>query len=566
MIFSRRVNEVKKKEFLEKLRKKLNILEDGEVDDIILEYEGYIDERIDNGASEEEAVESFGDIDELADELLRAYKINVKKDKDPIGDFSKKVIQTINQLVDDFSEKSSKEILRFIVEIFIILFIIGICHIPVGMLVNLGKDIFYILSSPLNRIFFSIWKFILEFAYFILSILVFIRIFEKRYLKKEQVLKSNEVIDEKAVVQKKKNTREKPVQNVVTPVKEEKSKLASIGEFIVKICVIFLKFVAICILFGISCYLIGMTFVVGICVYLLIRGVTYFGLYLVMVALFLFGIIFFSILFNFVVDKKNNGKKLFISIMVSILFLGLGCLFASLEVAQTEFINGVPSDLKLEVLTEELTMTEDTIFIGNIANYVVDNSLETVKVTYEYYPVGTQMSTNVSKVDNFVYLNWDIERIYLKDEILNHIINDLKEKKVYNYYIEPIITITANEENIDVIKKNRQKYYENHTNYSACEFVRTYTVEMVRDTHDELQKVVVLSEYLEDDLGSVKLSSSLVSSLEPGKTYEFTFRTYQSYIDTDIENVFDENEVVRITETDKTGVSQRQDSSCSIFY
>lgn len=557
---------MKKKEFLEKLRKKLNILEDGEVDDIILEYEGYIDERIDNGASEEEAVESFGDIDELADELLLAYKINVKKDKDPIGDFSKKVIQTINQLVDDFSEKSSKEILRFIVEIFIILFIIGICHIPVGMLVNLGKDIFYILSSPLNRIFFSIWKFILEFAYFILSILVFIRIFEKRYLKKEQVLKSNEVIDEKAVVQKKKRTREKPASNVVMPVKAEKSKLASIGEFIVKICVIFLKFVAICILFGISCYLIGMTFVVGICVYLLIRGVTYFGLYLVMVALFLFGIIFFSILFNFVVDKKNNGKKLFISIMVSILFLGLGCLFASLEVAQTEFINGVPSDLKLEVLTEELTMTEDTIFIGNIANYVVDNSLETVKVTYEYYPVGTQMSTNVSKVDNFVYLNWDIERIYLKDEILNHIINDLKEKKVYNYYIEPIITITANEENIDVIKKNRQKYYENHTNYSACEFVRTYTVEMVRDTHDELQKVVVLSEYLEDDLGSVKLSSSLVSSLEPGKTYEFTFRTYQSYIDTDIENVFDENEVIRITETDKTGVSQRQDSSCSIFY
>ena len=63
---------MKKKEFLEKLRKKLNILEDGEVDDIILEYEGYIDERIDNGASEEEAVESFGDIDELADELLRA--------------------------------------------------------------------------------------------------------------------------------------------------------------------------------------------------------------------------------------------------------------------------------------------------------------------------------------------------------------------------------------------------------------------------------------------------------------------------------------------------------------
>ena len=47
---------------------------------------------------------------------------------------------------------------------------------------------------------------------------------------------------------------------------------------------------------------------------------------------------------------------------------------------------------------------------------------------------------------------------------------------------------------------------------------------------------------------------------------EFTFKTYQAYIDTDIENVFDENEVVSVKKTDKTGVQQIQEDGCSIFY
>ena len=45
-----------KKEFLKKLSKRLEILEDKEIEDIISEYEGYIDEKVNRGLSEEEAV------------------------------------------------------------------------------------------------------------------------------------------------------------------------------------------------------------------------------------------------------------------------------------------------------------------------------------------------------------------------------------------------------------------------------------------------------------------------------------------------------------------------------
>lgn len=65
-----------KKEFLSKLEKKLQFISDQERNDILLEYGSYIDDKMANGSSEEQAVAGFGDVDELAKEILEAYHIN----------------------------------------------------------------------------------------------------------------------------------------------------------------------------------------------------------------------------------------------------------------------------------------------------------------------------------------------------------------------------------------------------------------------------------------------------------------------------------------------------------
>ena len=65
-----------KKEFLSKLEKKLLFISDQERNDILLEYGSYIDDKMANGSSEEQAVAGFGDVDELAKEILEAYHIN----------------------------------------------------------------------------------------------------------------------------------------------------------------------------------------------------------------------------------------------------------------------------------------------------------------------------------------------------------------------------------------------------------------------------------------------------------------------------------------------------------
>lgn len=63
-------------EFLEHLRKKLHVLKENERDDILSEYAQHIELKMESGLSEAEAIGDFGNLDELAAEILDAYHVN----------------------------------------------------------------------------------------------------------------------------------------------------------------------------------------------------------------------------------------------------------------------------------------------------------------------------------------------------------------------------------------------------------------------------------------------------------------------------------------------------------
>lgn len=60
---------------MEELGKKLAVLQEDELRDIMNEYEQHIDMRIQSGLSEEEAIADFGSLGELAAEILEAYHV-----------------------------------------------------------------------------------------------------------------------------------------------------------------------------------------------------------------------------------------------------------------------------------------------------------------------------------------------------------------------------------------------------------------------------------------------------------------------------------------------------------
>lgn len=157
-----------KEEFLNKLRKELSILENKEVEDIISEYEGYIEEKVNRGLTEEEAVKELGDIDEIVNDLLAAYKVK-QKNTNTLNHFINKASQGFDYILNELSHKNGKEILKFVIEIALIVLLIAILKIPFLLLKDLGWNIFGDLGSPISSIFYGIWSFIVELTYFILS-------------------------------------------------------------------------------------------------------------------------------------------------------------------------------------------------------------------------------------------------------------------------------------------------------------------------------------------------------------------------------------------------------------
>lgn len=64
--------------FLKELREYLRILEDREQEDILEEYAQHIDMKMQKGLSEEEAIQDFGPIGELASQILEAYHVKTQ--------------------------------------------------------------------------------------------------------------------------------------------------------------------------------------------------------------------------------------------------------------------------------------------------------------------------------------------------------------------------------------------------------------------------------------------------------------------------------------------------------
>ncbi len=69
-----------KKTFLEELRKSLRVLKEEELQDIIGEYEQHIDMKVQKGLTVEQAIADFGNVKELAAEILEAYHVRAEFD------------------------------------------------------------------------------------------------------------------------------------------------------------------------------------------------------------------------------------------------------------------------------------------------------------------------------------------------------------------------------------------------------------------------------------------------------------------------------------------------------
>lgn len=120
-----------REEFFAKLDARLSILNEKERKDIIDEYQSHIDFKIQDGKTETQAIADFGDIDQLAAEILEAYHIdnNAAKSKS-LEYYIKSCVNFINQVTERLLSLSLSDIARIIVEFVVVLFVIWLISIP----------------------------------------------------------------------------------------------------------------------------------------------------------------------------------------------------------------------------------------------------------------------------------------------------------------------------------------------------------------------------------------------------------------------------------------------------
>jgi len=459
---------MKKEEFIKKLREKLDILEKNEIEDIISEYLGYIEEKIQNGKSEEEAIQDFGDIDELTTELLKAYKINVEKNKSEKNIWTnmvEKFSNWIDNIVSMLEEKNSKDIIKLIFEIAIIILGICLCKIPFHMLDEVGYGVFKTFQNSFGLGLFRIWHFIIEFAYLIFAIVLFIKIVEKRYFS------NREKWEAKESPKSEKKTRSKKEEQSA-PILVEQTKPRGFFDFLATLCLYFIKFIVFWILLGLGFYILGLGMCLGICIYLLIKGITYIGVYLSVLTLLILGVLAFIWLFNWILDRKNNVRFLLIGFITTFIALGLSFTYASIEIATTEFINKMPENYESKEITKNITITEDSILIGNY-HYEVDETLNNeIKIKYTYYNEYFEIEPDIEyETQNRIVIS---SRYYNKSwngKVLKDVLENLKNRKFYNYNMSPIITIYASSETITKLRQNKENWQSqrnNDTYYHYC--------------------------------------------------------------------------------------------------
>lgn len=551
---------MKKEEFLNKLRKKLDVLEDKEIEDIISEYAGYIEEKVNRGLTEEEAVSELGDLNEIASDLLSAYKVKTK-DTNYLKKFINKVSMMFDYFLKELENKNWKDILKIIIEIGLIIVLILVLKIPFLLFKDLGWTIFSGFSSPISNLFYGIWSFIIEISYLIIAVILFIKIIERRYFKGFSESIVEEMTEEPAKKEKMKNSKKEKEskEEQVVEKKAVEPKKMSIVEMITNICILFIKFIVIMCLFGVIIYLIGMTFLIGLGIYLLIQGITYFGIFILLIALFLAGILLLELGIHFIFNKKIKVGSVLAQVLTSIVLAGLGLSLSTIEIANTELI--YESAYETTSVSKEIEVNEHLALYGNY-NIIIDNTLtNTIRIEYVYPDINdVEVSIHLNNYDNGYYLDYGINNLKWNKDLLNDFLDNLKDKKIYVYDFRIEKNIYMSEETEELLYHNKE--VNNQDNSVIYEFTRTYNVLNVEESNDEAYLYLTLRQFQFEEIETVRVLRSMASRVEEGNNYEFTFRNNYSSVEIEndtIEELFTKCNLISIEYTDKVGLEQTQD-------
>ena len=391
-----------------------------------------------------------GDVD--IDSLDKESSINTKDILDKFNTLMKKIVCL-------FESMSFKEIIEFLVTVFLLILIILVGTIPKYIIenligTNLLEGITYV-GPTLNTLF----RLIVDILYSVFAIVIFAYVLKIKYLDRIKIKEDTD----KEIVAKVKEKRVEEVEKVI--IKDNSSNSNSLTRLLAKIIIYIIKFFVVLFLFAPLICIVVLAVMLGFEVLFVIKGLPLVGILLWTIAGIIISALCFEVPLNFVINHKNNYKRVMITLLISLVIVIIGSIVFAFEFFSITYVNELPKDVKTKEISETLPMTNNFKTIGyyyNDIEYVVDDSLTDeieVDVTYYDYLISNNIEIEVHNNNLLVYM--DSPKEFSFKEALDKVSKDIKDGKIYNYdkINEYKVTIKTSSNNINIIKNNNKEFF-----------------------------------------------------------------------------------------------------------
>lgn len=186
-----------KEEFLRVLERKLDVINEKERKDIIDEYRTHIEMKMQEGKTEEEVIQDFGDIDELVEEILDAYKINTQRVNQSFDAKLNKVLDSLfesfQRFLGSLTSLDVDDVVRLVFEILVILILLSLLHIPFRIISSIGSSLLHSVGGyGIGSLLAMVWRFIIGLGFVVIFVVVLINLCSKRLSRYRKVHKNNE--------------------------------------------------------------------------------------------------------------------------------------------------------------------------------------------------------------------------------------------------------------------------------------------------------------------------------------------------------------------------------------
>lgn len=360
-----------------------------------------------------------GDVD--IDSSDKEATINTKDILDKFNTLMKKIVCL-------FESMSFKEIIEFLVTVFLLVIIIIVGTIPKDIIenligTNLLEGITYV-GPTLNTLF----RLIVDILYSVFAIVIFAYVLKIKYLDRIKIKEDTD----KEIVAKVKEKRVEEVEKVI--IKDNSSNSNSLTRLLAKIIIYIIKFFVVLFLFAPLICIVVLAVMLGFEVLFVIKGLPLVGILLWTIAGIIISALCFEVPLNFVINHKNNYKRVMITLLISLVIVIIGSIIFASHFFSITYVNELPKDVKTKEISETLPMANDFKTIGyyyNDIEYVVDDSLTDeieVDVTYYDYLIDNNIEIDVHDSNLLVYM--DSPKEFSFKEVLDKVSDDFKDGKV----------------------------------------------------------------------------------------------------------------------------------------